>query len=144
MSGILGTKAEFSQDITLLSQIAILLILIVGYKSVKDKKLQSHGQIMFAAVMLHTLTIILVMIPSLILNFDVLLGSFNPGILITWIHIIVGLLAELLGIFLVLEWRFRPLSTMTCIKRKKIMGPLFLMWTSATILGIAFYAYYYL
>lgn len=145
MSGILGTNANLSQDITLLSQIAILLILLVGYKSVKDKKLLSHGRTMTAAVILHTLTIVPVMIPSFILYFDVLLTSpFSPGILITWIHVIVGLLAELLGVFLVSEWRFRPLSTMTCIKRKRVMGPLLMMWTSASILGIAFYVYYYL
>jgi hypothetical protein len=145
MSGFLGTTAELPQDITLLSQIAILLILIVGYKSVKDKKLQSHGLIMTAAVILHSLTIFLVMIPSFIIYFDVLLTSpFSTGILITWIHVIVGILAELLGVFLVLGWRFRPQLIKICIQRKRIMWPLLILWTLASILGIGFYVYFYL
>lgn len=145
MSGILGTKADLPQDITLLSQIALLLILIVGYKLIKDKKLKTHGLIMSIAVLLHTITIFMVMIPSFIIHFDTLLkNAFSLGVIITWIHALAGITAELLGIVLIFEWKFQPPPKMTCIKRKWMMRPLFMLWTLALMLGIAFYMYYYL
>jgi hypothetical protein len=104
-----------------------------------------HGLIMTSSVLLHTLTIFLVMIPSFVLYFDVLLKrTFSFGVIITWIHTIVGIVVEVLGIILVLQWKFRSLSKMTCAKRKWMMRPLFMFWTLALISGIAFYMYYYL
>jgi membrane-associated HD superfamily phosphohydrolase len=145
MPGILGTNANLSQDLTFLSQIAILLILFVGYKYVKEKKFRTHGRLMTIAVILHSITIFWVMIPSFIIYFDILVSNiFTPGVIITWIHAIVGLLAEVFGLFLIIEWRFRPPPKMICARRKWMMRPLFLLWTLALILGIAFYSYYYL
>lgn len=117
----------------------------MGYKYIKEKQLKMHGLIMTSAVLLHTLTIFLVMIPSFVLYFDILLKrAFSLGVIITWIHAIVGIAVEVVGIILVLQWRFRSPSKMTCAKRKWIMRPLFMFWTLALILGIVFYIHYYL
>lgn len=145
MLGFLRTGANLPQDITLISQIAILLLLILGYKYVKEKKLKTHGLIMTIALILHTLTILFVMIPSFIIYFDVLLRNvFSLGSIITLVHAIAGILAELFGIILVFEWRFRSPPNMKCAKRKWMMRLLFALWTLALILGIGFYFYYYL
>jgi len=145
MSGILGTKASLIYDINLLLQIAILLLLLLGYKFKRDKNLMRHGLTMAVAVILHTIAILLVMIPSFITYFGILLrDTASPGVTITWVHAIMGILAEILGIFLVAIWRFRPQPKMACAKWRWLMKPLLALWTFALILGIAFYAYYYL
>jgi hypothetical protein len=132
------------QDITFLSQIGILLFLVVGYKFIKDRKLKTHGLIMTAAIAVHSITIFLVMVPSFITYLDVLTRtSFSPIGIITLIHVITGILTEILGIFLIVQWRFRPPPKMTCVKRKWLMTPLFILWVFTLILGIAFYIYYY-
>jgi len=115
----------------------------VGYKYIKDKKLRTHGLIMTTAVISHTITILFVMIPSFIINFEILIKNiFSPGVIITWIHTVVGILTEMLGIYIVLKQRL--LHRTACAKRKWIMKPLFILWTLASIMGILFYSYYYL
>jgi hypothetical protein len=132
------------QDITFLSQIAILLILIAGYIFVRDRKLKTHGLIMAVAVALHTITIFLVMVPSFVTYLDVLpMVTLSPIIIITLIHAIPGILTEVLGLILIVEWRFRPSPNMTCVKRKWLMTPLFMLWVFTLITGIIFYGYYY-
>lgn len=56
----------------------------MGYKYIKEKQLKMHGLIMTSAVLLHTLIIFLVMIPSFVLYFDILLKrAFSLGVIIT-------------------------------------------------------------
>ena len=144
MSSIFGTKATLLYDVNLLLQILILILLFIGRKFVKDKKHKNHGIMMTIAVTLHTISILLIMIPSFVTYFGLTISSFSLGIVITWIHAIVGILAEVLGIFIVVKWRFQPEPMKICGKRRKFMIPLFILWTFALILGIAFYIQYYL
>jgi len=132
------------QDITFLSQVATLLILIAGYKFVRDKKLKTHGLIMTVATFLHTFTIFWVMVPSLLTYLDgLLMTALSPIVLVLVIHVIAGIVTEILGVFLIVEWRFRPPPNMTCATKKWLMKPLIILWAFALILGMAFYIYYY-
>jgi uncharacterized membrane protein YozB (DUF420 family) len=146
MLGLLGTKAPLVSDISLLLEISILIVLFVGRRYAKKGKYKTHGFIMTSAVTLHALTILLVMTPSFALFVDVL-GS-DPAILgligtiIVSIHVPAGLVAEILGVLFVAQWGFKP--TIGCIKRRRLMLPLFLLWALSSILGIAIYAVYFL
>ena len=146
MIGLFGTKAPLVSDISLLLEIAILIVLFVGRRYAKKIKYRTHGFIMTGAVTLHALTILLVMTPSFALFVDVL-GS-DPaslgliGIIIVSIHVPAGIVAEILGVIFVAQWGFKP--TIGCIKRRRLMLPLFLLWTLSSILGIAIYAIYFL
>lgn len=144
MSGLLGTGADVLQDITLFLEVIILVLLLAGYILVRTKKLRQHGVIMSAAVILHTLTIFIVMVPSFVVYFEILLRDISsPGVIITWVHFVAGTLADVLGIFLVAEWRYRPSPKMTCVKRRRLMKLLLALWILALALGLAFYIYYY-
>ena len=145
MSGILGTRASLLYDINLLLQIATLLLLVLGYKYVKDNKLRRHGLTMAVATILHTSSVLLIMVPSFIAYFGILIGDFrNLGVIITWIHAVVGILTMMFGIYLVAIWRFQPPARMICARKKWLMRPTLALWAFALILGITFYAYYYL
>ena len=144
MPGLLGTKATPLYDINLLLQIIILIILIVGRKLAKDKKLLTHGRAMAALLVLHTLAILLIMIPSFLINFGALVRISDPRVIITWIHAIVGSSAEAIGVYLVSKWRFQPKALAVCVKNKKFMQLTFMLWGLSATLGIIFYLVYYL
>jgi hypothetical protein len=143
MSGLLGTRASLQYDLSLLIQIAVLLLLLLGYKYVREGKLRRHGLTMSAAVTLHVASIILIMVPSLVIHFGVLFTDVtSPGVIITWIHLPIGIYAAYVGISIVVNWRFR--SESLCMRKANMMKPLLVLWTIALFLGIAFYVYYYL
>jgi hypothetical protein len=133
------------QDITFLSQTAILFLLGIGYKLVKDRKLRSHGLVMTVAVSLHTISILILMVPSAASYLVALSRStFNPLVITILIHSIAGVIAEIFGVFLVAEWRLRPPPYVVCARRKWVMKPLIALWVFSLISGVIFYAYSYL
>jgi uncharacterized membrane protein YozB (DUF420 family) len=142
MSSASGSNVPILYTANLILQVAMLLLLIVGRSLAKNKKFRSHGLMMTAATVLHVVSILLVMAPSFVRYFGVLLGRPNFGIVVTWIHVITGTLAAALAIFVVARWRLQK-STAVCIKRKQLMKPLLLLWATALLLGIGFYVFYY-
>ena len=144
MLGFLGTKASPQYVINLILQITILILLIIGRRLAKDRKLLTHGRAMGTLLVLHTVAILLIMFPSFVINFSALGHISDPKVIVTWIHIIVGSSTEALGVFLVSKWRFQPKSVADCAKRRKFMQPTFTLWALSATLGIIFYAVYYL
>ena len=139
MAGFLG-KAPLTSDIGLFLEIAIIIALFVGrFKFARNKRFRAHGFTVTAAIGLHALTILLVMIPSFVVSLDILLKDFSsPAIVVTWIHAPLGLLVLILGMYLVSVWRFRPPDA-TCYKRARLMRPLWLLWVFDLVLGLFLY-----
>jgi hypothetical protein len=50
-------------------------------------------------------------------------------------HAILGTIAEVLGFVIVGLWVSKPLKNMACLKAKRIMLPLFVIWTISLING---------
>ncbi len=144
MSGFFGTKATLLIDVNLVLQVAIIINLIAGRRLAKNRKLLTHGRLMTTLVVLHSAAIALIMIPSFLTNFSALKYLSDPKVILTWIHAVVGTLAEALGVYLVIKWRFKPQSVTACTKRRKYMIPAFALWGLSATLGIVFYALYYL
>jgi hypothetical protein len=144
MTGFLGTKAPATSDVALLLEIAIILILFVSrFRFARGKRFVRHGYAMTSALVLHFITILLVMVPSFVDVFVPSFGDFPAWIvIIVLIHIPAGIIAWVVGLFLVVTWRFRPEQEMACSKWRRFMKPLFWLWVFALILGIALYASY--
>jgi hypothetical protein len=126
-------------NISLVLQVVILFLLILGLPFVKGigakKNLMLHGYLTMLALVLHTILIFVVMIPSFSSGFGELgelsfLNSFN-----VWSHAILGTAAEILGFIVVGFWFSKPLSNMACARVKKVMLPLFIIWTISLING---------
>jgi uncharacterized membrane protein YozB (DUF420 family) len=126
--------------INLSLQIAVFFLLMGGYKLKRMKKFRQHGIAMFTAVVLHTISILVIMIPS----FSVIIpGSFPVIVLaVTSLHGILGILTEILGVFIVASWRLRT-SLQYCTPKKKLMRFTLILWLSALILGILVYLHFY-
>ncbi len=126
-------------NVSLILQVIILFLLILGlpfFKTSRSKKnLITHGYLTVAALVLHTFLIFIVMIPSFS-NGIPEIGDLSPFSAITvWSHVILGTLAEILGIVIIGFWFSKPLSNMACLKLRKMMLPLFVIWVISLVNG---------
>jgi hypothetical protein len=126
-------------NVSLVLQVVILFLLIMGLPFVKGigakKNLRLHGFLTVLALVLHTVLIFVVMIPTFSSGFGDLgdlsfLNAFN-----VWSHAILGTAAEILGFIVVGFWLSKPLSQMACARVKKIMLPLFIIWAISLFNG---------
>ncbi len=133
-------KAPLTSDLAFVLEIAVLIILFFGrFRMARKGRFVEHGVSMTIAVILHAISVFLVMIPSLVVSANILFSEFsNPAIVITWIHMPIGLVSLFCGIFLVTKWRFRP-PEKSCYSRWKMMRPVFWLWVLSSALGILIY-----
>jgi hypothetical protein len=126
-------------NVSLVLQIVILFLLILGLPLAKGvgfkKNLMRHGYLTVIALILHTFLIFIVMIPVFGNGLGELNGLSFPFSLTVWSHVILGTAAEILAIIVVGFWVSKPLSNMACVRMRKIMLPLFIIWTLSIVNG---------
>jgi uncharacterized membrane protein YozB (DUF420 family) len=143
--GFFNPKAPFTADINLLFQIFILILLVGGVAIARlRRKFREHGATMGIAVTLNTLSIITVMIPSLLSFRGLLSNPFSHPALVAISHVVLGILVELLGIWLVVTWAVHRRDLIACVKRKNAMSATVLLWVIELLLGIYIYVMLYL
>jgi uncharacterized membrane protein YozB (DUF420 family) len=128
---------QIAATISLILQIVVLVLLFVGVGLKVRKKFRQHGIAMLTAVVLHTITIIVVMIPSFIIGFSSI-NLANALVVTTLVHAFVGITALLLGVWLVASWRLKA-DMKTCFAKKNIMLVTITIWLIALFLGIFTY-----
>jgi hypothetical protein len=126
-------------DASLVFQVVIFFLLILGLPFVRGigskKNFMFHGYLTIFALILHVLGTFVVMIPSFGSGFGGLGGLSLPSVLVFWSHVTLGTLAEILGFIVVGFWVSKPLSNMACIKMKRLMLPLLIIWAISLALG---------
>ena len=130
---------------SLILQITVLLILISGYFLKRKSKFKQHGIVMLSAVILHAITIFAVMIPSFAIALIPEYIIKNPSDIVSILSILhgpLGLVAFLLGLWLVSTWRLRK-DIRKCFARKNIMVATITIWITTLILGIMIFFYFY-
>ena len=129
-----------ASTISLGIQIVVLGLLISSVFLKSQKRYRQHGFTMLSAVVLHIISIMVVMVPSFGLFFS-MPGTVNFTdilVIVTLIHVSAGLLAAVLGIWLVGSWHLKA-DLQTCFRNKRIMDVTFVLWSLAIVLGIAIY-----
>lgn len=126
-------------NVSFVIQIVILFLLVLGVPLAKgqinQKNLIRHGYLTVAAVVLHTISIFIVMIPSLVGGAEDF-GELSIWASITvWSHAVLGTLAWVLGIIIIAAWLRKTPSKMMCVKVKKWMLPTFIIWLIAIFNG---------
>lgn len=123
--------------INLALQTGILILLLMGVRFARKIKMKliRHGQLTTIALALHTLLILMVMIPTFSSILPII--GFLPwwAIIVVLTHAVTGTIAEMLGAVLVVSWRFMPLAKSGCLKRKRWMKPTFYIWAFSLIFG---------
>ena len=125
--------------VSLVIQIIVLALLTVAVMFKNRKKFREHGILMTTSVVLHIITILYVMVPSFSSFFN------SPGtividviVIISFIHVALGLIAVALGIWLTASWHFKT-DLQRCFSNKKLMKPTLTMWVTAILLGVIMY-----
>lgn len=120
-------------------EIIILALLTAAYMLKNRNKFRQHGILMTTSVILHLITILFVMIPSFSFFFG---GSgtlvIDAIVIISLVHVVLGLVAVTIGIWLVGSWHFKT-DLQRCFSNKKLMKPTLIIWVSANLLGIYLY-----
>ncbi|CAG0949378.1 MAG: hypothetical protein MPEBLZ_02279 [Candidatus Methanoperedens nitroreducens] len=126
--GFFGTEASWVADVTLIAQTAGLIILFLGWKYAKTKNFLKHDITAKTSVLLGGLSFIWMGF-SLVSNLASFISTTLMGILI-FSHMIIGLLALFMGLFLVLG---------EIKKTRMFMIITFSSWIAAMFLGIILY-----
>ena len=127
-------------NVSLSIQIVILFLLILGLPLVRrgenaKENIIVHGYLTLAAVLLNTVLIFIVMLPSFSIGLGELGSLSFLASLTLWSHVLLGVVAEVLGIILVAQWLSKPPSRMSCSKTKAWMWPTFVIWAVAVVTG---------
>jgi len=134
--GFLTSASPFAADLNLLAQIIVLGILLAGAVMAKSSEFKIHGRIMIAAMVFQFVAVFSWMLPSLIINFGAL-GSGGVGTAITLAHFFFGTFTLALTVSAAFHWKLEK-------ELKWTMRLAFSAWLLVALLGILFYAHYYL
>ena len=126
-------------DASLVLQVVVFFLLVLGLPFVKGigtkKNFMIHGRLTFLALILHTAFIFVAMVPSLGGGFGEVAGLSFLDVPIFWSHVILGTFALILGFTIIGFWVYKPLSNMGCVRVKKIMAPLLIIWAISLVNG---------
>ena len=130
-------------NVSLIFNVVVLFLLILGLPLVRDAAMGvnvkenfiRHGYLAFAALVIETVLIFVVMVPSFFRG----LGSLGELSILdsvnVWSHIVLGTAAEVLGLIIVVPWLYKRPSKLTCGKRIKWMMPIFILWVIVVVTG---------
>jgi hypothetical protein len=126
-------------DASLVLQVVIFFLLVIGLPFVKwigsKKNFVIHGRLTFLALIFHTVLVFAAMVPSLGGGFGGFAGFSFPSALIFWSHVILGTVAIILGFAVVGVWITKPFANMACLRMRKVMLPLLMVWLVSLVLG---------
>lgn len=146
MKGFLGTGATFGADLNLVVQLIMGLALIAGAILAKYKRYRAHGICQTTVVLLNLLMIGLVMGPSFRQQVQPALSKVfrNWYYRAAIIHAVLGIAAELLGLYIVVVAATNVLPQWLRFENWKLwMRTELVLWTIVLVTGVAtYYAWY--
>ncbi len=109
-----------SPQVNAVLQVIILVLLVAGMIVKGKKKFALHGKIMLVAIILNLLSFVLIMLPSLLMMEIIRAQPLHAVSIAVLIHSAAGLVALILGVWLVASWHLQT-SLQNCFKNKKLM-----------------------
>ena len=144
--GFLGTSATFGADLNLVVQLIMGLALIAGTFLAKHKRYRAHGICQTTVLLLNSLMIGLVMWPS----FQQQVKPALSKVLHKWyyevalIHGVLGIAAELLGLYIVIVAGTNVLPQWLRFKDWKWwMRTELVLWAIVLLIGVGTYCAWY-
>jgi hypothetical protein len=130
---------DLAGNVSLVLQIVILFLLVLGLPfvrgQVKRKNFVLHGYLTVLALVLHTILIFLIMVPTFTGDIGELGELSLFGSVAVWSHVVLGTVAEVLGIMLVASWVLKGPSKMGCARGNKWMTPVLVVWVISIVNG---------
>ena len=130
-----------SPGLNLLAQLAITGVLLMAIILAKRQEFRLHGLVVAGAIVLNSFSILLVMVPSALRIFSG--ASLNSFTLAVGIHVILGTIAQLAGLYIVWIWSLREPGG-SCFRLGGRMRSLSGLWTLIVVLGaLVYYMLYF-
>ncbi len=146
VTGFLGTGATFGADLNLVVQSIMGLALIAGTILAKHKRYRAHGICQTTVLLLNLLMIGAVMWPS----FQQQVKPALPKVFHKWyyaaatIHAVLGITAELLGLYIVVVAGTKLLPQRLRFKQwKRWMRTELVLWAIVLLTGVGTYCAWY-
>ena len=146
-NGFLGTGAPFGADLNLVVQFAMGAALFVGALLAKYKRYKAHGICQTSVLLLNVVMIALVMWPS----FRQQMEPALPKVFHKWyyevaaIHALLGMTAELLGLYIVIAAGTNILPPWLRFAHwKRWMRVELVLWQIVLLSGLGTYCAWYL
>jgi uncharacterized membrane protein YozB (DUF420 family) len=140
--GFLGRGAPFGADLNLVLQVAVGVLLLVGFGLARSRRYRAHGLCQSAGFVLAVVMTGLWMIPAFhAIHADALgRGVVNRVTIAVAAHVVVGTLALLVGAWVVLV-AGTPLipARLRFSNYKRWMRTLLTLWWLALVLGVSIY-----
>jgi plastocyanin/uncharacterized membrane protein YozB (DUF420 family) len=139
----LGTRT--SANINLVAQLLMITSLWIGFYFAHTHQIPKHRNVQTTVVLANIFFIAFIMITSF-LSYVILGGTTSGTIAILMIiHGLLGLIAELTGIYLVLRMRTQLIPPRFRVRNfKLVMRSLLGLWTVIVVLGLGIYYFRYL
>lgn len=146
IEGFLGTSAPFAADVNLVVQVAIAAALLIGALFARQKRYRAHAITQTTVLLLNLAMIAMVMWPAMR---DQVMPAV-PKVFRKWyfaapsIHAIVGITAELLGLFIALVAGTNVLPHWLRFRNwKRWMRTELVLWWIVVLSGVGtYYAWY--
>ncbi len=146
VTGFLGTGATFRADLNLVVQLIMGLALIAGTILAKHKRYRAHGICQTTVLLLNLLMIGAVMWPA----FQQQVKPAFPKVFHKWyyaaatIHAVLGITAELLGLYIVVVAGTKLLPQRLRFKQwKRWMRTELVLWAIVLLTGVGTYCAWY-
>jgi uncharacterized membrane protein YozB (DUF420 family) len=135
----LGSNAGLIAFTNLIIQFSVLSLVVFGWRRAASKHIRVHGIAMITAVVLNAVSIVLVMGPSFLLGFEFIISnSFNSISIVSLLHHTLGLIVEIMGVYITLSWRLQKALTV-CYSYLKLMKVTIYLWGVTFLLGFVIY-----
>jgi len=139
--GFLGTKANFRSDATLVLILVTAVLFTIGWQLAIRKRYKAHRWVQTVAATLNTIAVLGTMISSFLVHIlPGIPGKLNEGSYgITTVHALVGMVAMLLGVFVVLRGNNLVPKGLRFKNYKPFMRASYALYMLATLIGIVVY-----
>ncbi len=125
--------------ILLTFSVVLLFLLVLGLPLVRGintkKNLKRHGMLATSALVVQTVFVLVVMVPSFANNFAHILALSPFYAVDTWLHVALGSAAIVSGFAYTGMWLAFYSSGLRCIRAKKYMMPTLVIWAVTIVTG---------
>src|SRR5215831_969247 len=143
--GFLGTAAPWSSDATLIIELGMGVVLLVGWRLARRGRYRAHAWCQSVVVLLNPAAILLVMVPSFRRSFAPIPPHLvNSYYVLAAVHAALGALAELFALYILMVAGTNILpKRLRFIRYRAWMRAALVLWWTVLLLGLATYARWY-
>jgi uncharacterized membrane protein YozB (DUF420 family) len=128
----------------LLFHIGIFVLVLTGFTFARRKNYDNHEKGMLSAIGLVAISFFAWMAPSYVRYFNLVISDFYaPGIIITNVHVILGITTSILAVYIVARMKLDLPERFREKKVRRLMRTTLGLWILTFSFGVLFYVWYF-